>query len=142
MEKISFSYVSRIFPGMIANMVNAPDSLFLVNELPESISFYVYAGLILEKNKPYNLGVDITFNGESILEQEGMTTESTAHHIITTDKDDFVSISCTWISQVKFPYEGIYEIKLDLRSGRIEDESTENLDVHSCFVFVRKGLME
>ncbi|WP_050499091.1 hypothetical protein [Pantoea agglomerans] len=142
MEKISFSYVSRIFPGMIANAVNAPDSLFLVSELPESISFYVYTGLILEKNKSYNLGVDVMFNGESVLEQKEVTTESTAHHIITTDKEDFVSISCTWISQVKFLNEGVYEVEVALRSGSLEDEATENLDAHSCYVFVRKGSKE
>ncbi|NEG58219.1 hypothetical protein [Pantoea agglomerans] len=142
MEKISFSYASRIFPGMMANVVNAPDSLFLVSKLPESISFYVYAGLILEKNKAYNIGVDVLFDGASVIEQNETTADSSAHHVITTDQDDFVSISCTWISQVKFLHEGMYEIVVALYSGRIEDETTENLDKHTCHILVRKGAKE
>lgn len=142
MEKISFSYASRIFPGMMANAVNAPDSLFLVSKLPESISFYVYAGLILKKNKAYNICVDVLFNGVSVIEKSETTADSTAHHVITTEQDDFVSISCTWISQVRFLHEGIYQIEVALYSGRIEDETTENLDTHTCHILVRKGSKE
>lgn len=138
MEKISFVYATRILPGMVANVVHPPESIFFANSFPESISFYAYAGLILQRDAAYSINVDVFHDGLSLLAGEHSVTRSESYNVATTKKGDFISTSATWMSGVKFPCEGEYEIKVTLFKGTVEDASNDPIDQHSSFIILRQ----
>lgn len=126
---------------MVSSNLNAPDSLFLVNEFPVKISFYVYAGLILKKDTSYRLGFDVFFEGTSIVDSDQSKADTEALHSTGTKQDDYISISSTYISGVTFNNEGIHEIRVSIFMGDVgEGEVREDaIDEQSCYVLVRKN---
>lgn len=138
MEKITFVYPSRIMPGTAANSINQPESIFLVQGFPARITFYVYTGTILERDKAYSINVDVLKDGNSILVGDYATTTSTPFSTVATPMNDFVSTSAMVVGGAPFVSDGIFELQVTLFKGTVEESSGEVLDKHSAFVLVRK----
>lgn len=142
MENITFLYPVRIMPGMVSNALNTPDMVTYVSDFSQSISLYLYTGLVLEKNSNYYLEIDILSDGESILPKDEFVsdTEILTQHV--NNSGDFINLSCSWIPGVKVKSEGPIEIKATLIKT---DEFSENkvvLGTRSCLLLVRKQSSE
>ena len=139
MEKITFAYASQILPGSPANTIRQPESAFFVTDFPSKVSFTLYAGMILERDKPYSINIDV-FNGEqSLLKDKSIPGATTPYNISITPYGDFISTSSTDILNVMFTEEGLHEIKINLHDGYIDDSKDKILDSFSCFVVIRKA---
>ena len=139
MEKITFAYVSQILPGSPASTIRQPDLAFFVPDLPFKVSFSLYAGMILERDRPYSINIDV-FNGEqSLLKDKNIPGAATPYNTSITPYGDFISTSSTDILNVMFTEEGLHEIKINLYDGYIDDSKDKIIDSFSCFVVIRKA---
>lgn len=136
MEKITFIYPTRILPGMVANALNSPDMVAYVSGVNQSISLYLYAGLVLEQGYNYNLEIDVFSEGVSILPKD-LTVSDTTVLSQYVHNADFISLSCSWVPSIKIEKEGMIEIKATLIKGASTDSNFMVLDTRTCSMLIR-----
>lgn len=136
MEKITFIYPTRILPGMVANALNTPDMVTYVSGVNQSISLYLYAGLVLDQGYSYNLEIDVFSEGRSILPND-LTVSDTTVLSQYIHNEDFISLSCSWVPSIKIEKEGMIEIKATLIKGDSAEADRIVLDTLTCSLLVR-----
>lgn len=135
MEKITFIYPTRILPGMYANALNPPDMVTYISELNQSISLYLYAGVVLQQGYNYNLEIDVFSEGKSILPKDLSVSDTTAlyQHV---HEEEFISLSCSWVPGIKIKKEGQIDIQATLIKGGFSDSERTVLDTRTCSMLV------
>lgn len=137
MEKISFLYVSQVFPGKISRTLNYPQPWIKPDEETGKISIDVSFGLIIKTKVNYRVDVDLFF-GENRIEFGNHQSLQTDPIVAgTTSGNESVSIENMSIMNIYAKDEGVYKITLSLHSI---DESDKSRKIHSteCFFYLSK----
>lgn len=137
MEKISFLYVSQIYPGKIARSLNYPQPWIKPDEQTGKISIDVSFGLIIKTKVNYRVDLDLFF-GDQRIEFGGDQSLQTEPIVAgTTSGDESVSIENMSIMNVYAKDEGVYRVTLSLH---VIDEKNNSTLVHNseCFFYLSK----
>ncbi|GEM_PF-2143590 len=138
--KISFAYPTFIRSGMLAHGPFMPDVGWKINDFPAKLSFYVSAGLILNSRRAYSFTIDVLHEGESLLPDGRPAIDSQLFGTSVSDRDDFVAISTAYLENINIHSEGLYTIRVNLYSGRVEDKFDGLLiDHHDAHFVIAKN---
>lgn len=139
--RISFAYPTFIRPGMNSSGPFYPDIGWEISEFPATLSFYVSAGLILNSNRAYSFDVDLLFNNKSLIPEKAPAVDSRLLGPHVSNRDDFVALSTTLLSNVNIKSAGLYTVRVLLHSGHVESEERLFIDSYDChFVIAEKWL--
>ncbi|HFH3797396.1 TPA: hypothetical protein ACGJ08_004795 [Yersinia enterocolitica] len=133
MEKISFLYVSQIFPGKIAGSLNYPQPWIKPDEQSGLISIDVSFGLIIKTKINYRVDVDIFFGDEKIEFGNEQSLQSDPIVAGTTSGNESISIENMALMNISVTDEGVYKVTLSLHA--IDDGDDKGHMVHSCECF-------
>ncbi len=137
MEKISFLYVSQIFPGKLARSLNYPQPWIKPDEQSGKISIDVSFGLIVKTKVKYRVDVDLFFGDQRIEFGSNQSLQTDPIVAGTTSGNESVSIENMSIMNINAPNEGIYRVTLSLHA--VDDEETSRLIHNSeCFFYLSK----
>ncbi|MBC6536083.1 hypothetical protein [Citrobacter amalonaticus] len=136
--KIAFAYPTFIREGMLASGPFPPDIGWTINEFPGKLSFYVSAGLILNSNRPYSFDVDVLFDGKSLIPEKAPAVDSKLMGTTVSDRDDFIALSTTLLSNISIPSEGLYTVRVLLHTGHVESDNRLFIDSHDCHFVIAK----
>lgn len=137
--KIAFAYPTFIREGMRASGPFNPDIGWTVSEFPGKLSFYVSAGLILNSNRPYSFDVDVLFEGKSLIPGKAPAVDSRLMGTTVSDRNDFIALSTTLLSNISIPSEGLYTVRVLLHTGHVESENRLFIDSHDCHFVIAKN---
>jgi len=137
MEKISFLYVSQIFPGKIARSLNYPQPWIKPDEETGKISIDVSFGLIIKTKINYRVDVDLFFGDHRIEFGSDQSLQTDPIVAGTTSGNESVSIENMSLMNIHIKDEGIYKVTLSLHAI---DESEVSRIIHSseCFFYLSK----
>ncbi|MEQ9902539.1 hypothetical protein [Pectobacterium aroidearum] len=137
MEKISFLYVSPIYPGKVVGSLNYPQPWIKPDEQSGKISIDVSFGLIIKARVNYRVDVDLFFNDQRV-EFTGENSLSSDPIVSgTISGNESVSIENMSLMNIYVKDEGVYKVTLSLH--HIDDESVSKM-IHSseCFFYLSK----
>ncbi|MDK9634288.1 hypothetical protein [Enterobacter hormaechei] len=137
--KIAFAYPTFIKPGMIASGPFVPDIGWKISDFPGKLSFYVSAGLILNSKLAYSFDVDVLYDGQSLIPEKAPAVDSQLLGTTVSDRDDFIALSTTYLSDIEIPSEGLYTVRVLLHTGHVESENRLLIDSHDCHFVVAKN---
>ncbi|ECF3886300.1 hypothetical protein E4A63_21515 [Salmonella enterica subsp. enterica serovar Ank] len=137
--KIAFAYPTFIRPGMLASGPFAPDIGWTISDFPGKLSFYVSAGLILNSNRAYSFDVDVLFDGKSLIPEKAPAVDSKLLGTTVSDRDDFIALSTTFLSNITIPSEGLYTVRVLLHTGHVESDNRLLIDSHDCHFVIAKN---
>lgn len=137
--KIAFAYPTFIRPGMLASGPFAPDIGWAISDFPGKLSFYVSAGLILNSNRAYSFDVDVLFDGKSLIPEKAPAVDSKLLGTTISDRDDFIALSTTFLSNITIPSEGLYTVRVLLHTGHVESDNRLLIDSHDCHFVIAKN---
>ena len=137
--KIAFAYPTFIRPGMIASGPFIPDIGWKMNDFPGKLSFYVSAGLILNNNRPYSFDVDVLHEGNSLITEKAPAVDSKLLGTTVSDRDDFIALSTTFLSNINIPSDGLYTVRVLLHTGHVEAKERLLIDSHDCHFVIAKN---
>lgn len=137
MEKISFLYVSQIFPGKISRSLNYPQPWIKPDNLSGKISIDVSFGLIIKTKVNYRVDVDLFFGDQRIDFGSGQSLQSDPIVAGTTSGSDSVSIENMSLMNILVKEEGVYKVTMSLHV--IDDKDKSRL-IHDseCFFYLSK----
>lgn len=138
MERISFLYVSQIFPGKISRSLNYPQPWIKPDDHSGKISIDVSFGLIIKTEVDYRIDLDMFFGDERIDFGNDQSLQTEPIRVGTTSGNESVSIENMSLMNVAVKEEGVYKVTLSLH---IMDEKLNNGHmVHSaeCFFYLSK----
>lgn len=137
MEKISFLYVSQIFPGKIARSLNYPQPWIKPDEQTGKISIDVSFGLIIKTKVNYRVDVDLFFGDQRIEFGSNQSLQSDPIVAGTTSGSESVSIENMSLMNIYVKEEGVYKVTLSLN---VIDEKDNSRLIHEseCFFFSSK----
>ena len=137
MEKISFLYVSQIFPGKISRSLNYPQPWIKPDDLSGKISIDVSFGLIIKTKVNYRVDVDLFFGDQRIDFGSGQSVQSDPIVAGTTSGSDSVSIENMSLMNILVKEEGVYKVTMSLHV--IDDnESSRMIHNSECFFYLSK----
>ena len=137
MEKISFLYVSQIFPGKISRSLNYPQPWIKPDDLSGKISIDVSFGLIIKTKVNYRVDVDLFFGDQRIDFGSGKSLQSDPIVAGTTSGSDSVSIENMSLMNILVKEEGVYKVTMSLHV--IDDnESSRMIHNSECFFYLSK----
>ncbi|MFJ5338327.1 hypothetical protein ACIPSD_04345 [Pectobacterium sp. CHL-2024] len=137
MEKISFLYVSQIYPGKVVRSLNYPQPWIKPDEQSGKISIDVSFGLIIKARVNYRVDVDLFFNDQRI-EFTGENSLSSEPIVSgTISGNESVSIENMSLMNIYVKDEGVYKVTLSLHY--VDDENVSKM-IHSseCFFYLSK----
>lgn len=137
--KIAFAYPTFIRPGMIASGPFIPDIGWMISDFPGKLSFYVSAGLILNSNRAYSFDVDVLYEDKSLIPEKAPAVDSQLTGTAVSDRDDFIALSTTFLSNISIPSEGLYTVRVLLHTGHVESEDRLLIDSHDCHFVIAKN---
>lgn len=137
MEKISFLYVSQIFPGKIARSLNYPQPWIKPDEETGKINIDVSFGLIIKAKVNYRVDVDLFFGDQRIDFGNEQSLQTDPIVAGTTSGNESVSIENMSLMNIYVKDEGVYKVTLSLHAM---DESEKSKIIHSteCFFYLSK----
>ncbi|EMH2077838.1 hypothetical protein NO938_005191 [Citrobacter freundii] len=138
MEKISFAYVSQIYPGKVSRSLNYPQPWIRPDEVSGKISIDISFGLIIKTRVNYRIDIDI-FYGEKEIEfgnEQSLQTEPIVAG--TTSGNESVSIENMSIMNVDVKDEGIYRVRLTLHLIDEKESTSQIIHSNECFFFLSK----
>ncbi|MBP0998871.1 hypothetical protein [Serratia fonticola] len=133
MEKISFLYVSQIFPGKIARSLDYPQPWIKPDEQSGKISIDVSFGLIVKTKVNYRVDVDMFFGEQRIEFGNDQSLQSESIVAGTTSGNESVSIENIPLMNIHVKEEGVYKVTLSLHT--IDTDSDISRMIHSCECF-------
>ncbi|QHP58569.1 hypothetical protein [Pectobacterium carotovorum] len=138
MEKISFLYVSQIYPGKVARSLNYPQPWIKPDEQSGKISIDVSFGLIIKTRVNYRVDVDLFFNDQRIDFTSEKSLSSDPIFGGTISGNESVSIENMSLMNINVKDEGIYKVTLSLHY--VDDDGGVSKMIHSseCFFYLSK----
>lgn len=138
MERISFLYVSQIFPGKIARSLNYPQPWIKPDEQSGKISIDVSFGLIIKTKVNYRVDVDMFFGEQRIEFGSNQSLHSEPIVAGTTSGNESVSIENMSLMNINVKNEGIYKVTLSLHV--MDDKQEKSIMIHNseCFFYLSK----
>lgn len=139
MPKIAFAYPTRIMPGMIATGPFIPDIGWKVNAIPEKISFYISAGLILNSKRAYSFDIDVLFDDVSLVPNNVPAVDSRLFGTAISSRDDFIATATAFLSEVEVHSEGLHTVRIILFAGEAGAPGREIIDQYDSHFIVAKN---
>ncbi|HCT8600015.1 TPA: hypothetical protein OUA47_004589 [Klebsiella oxytoca] len=138
MERISFLYVSQIFPGKIARSLNYPQPWIKPDQQSGKISIDVSFGLIIKTKVNYRVDVDMFFGEQRIEFGSNQPLHSEPIVAGTTSGNESVSIENMSLMNINVKNEGIYKVTLSLHV--MDDKQEKSIMIHNseCFFYLSK----
>lgn len=138
MEKISFLYVSQIFPGKVMRSLNYPQPWIKPDDESGKISIDVSFGLIIKTQVNYRVDVDMFFDDKRVEFGSNQSLQSEPIVAGTTSGNESVSIESMSLMNIAVKDEGIYKVTLSLHV--MDDKQEKSNMVHSseCFFYLSK----
>ncbi len=138
MERISFLYVSQIFPGKIARSLNYPQPWIKPDEQSGKISIDVSFGLIIKTKVNYRVDVDMFFGDQRIEFGSNQSLQSEPIVAGTTSGNESVSIENMSLMNINVKDEGIYKVTLSLHVMDDKQEKSSMIHNSECFFYLSK----
>ncbi|WP_313471250.1 hypothetical protein [Atlantibacter hermannii] len=137
MEKISFLYVSQIYPGKIARTLNYPQPWIKPDDISGKINIDISFGLIIRTNKSYRVDVDLFFEDKRIEFGDDQSLQSEPIMAGTTSGNESISIENMSLMNIYAADEGVYKVTLSLHDVEDKEESTI---IHSseCYFYLSR----
>lgn len=140
--RISFAYPTFIRPGMIATGPFYPDIGWSVMSLPASMSFYVSVGLMLNSKRPYSFDIDVLFESKSLIPKNIPAIDTQLLHTKVSERDDFVALSTTLLTDVQIQSDGLYTVRVYLFTGEVGSTERDLIDQYDCHFVLAKNWIE
>lgn len=138
MEKISFLYVSQIFPGKIARSLNYPQPWIKPDDESGKISIDVSFGLIIKTKVNYRVDVDMFYGDQRVEFGSNQSLQSEPIVAGTTSGNESVSIENMSLMNISVKDEGIYKVTLSLHVMDGEKEKSNMVHSSECFFYLSK----
>ncbi|EAA9292727.1 hypothetical protein FPC62_20245 [Salmonella enterica] len=137
MERISFLYVSQIFPGKIARSLNYPQPWIKPDEQSGKISIDVSFGLIIRTKVNYRVDVDLFYGDQRVEFGSNQSLQTNPIVAGTTSGNESVSIENMSIMNIHAENEGVYRVTLSLH---VVDDNESSRMIHNseCFFYLSK----
>ncbi|EOD9025558.1 MULTISPECIES: hypothetical protein [Klebsiella] len=138
MEKISFLYVSQIFPGKVARSLNYPQPWIKPDDESGKISIDVSFGLIIKTKVNYRVDVDMFFDDQRVEFGSNQSLQSEPIIAGTTSGNESVSIENMSLMNITVKDEGIYKVTLSLHVMDDKQEKSNMIHSTECFFYLSK----
>lgn len=138
MEKISFLYVSQIFPGKVARSLNYPQPWIKPDDESGKISIDVSFGLIIKTKVNYRVDVDMFFDDQRVEFGSNQSLQSEPIIAGTTSGNESVSIENMSLMNITVKDEGIYKVTLSLHAMDDKQEKSNMIHSTECFFYLSK----
>ncbi|KJT76403.1 hypothetical protein SEEH1023_19269 [Salmonella enterica subsp. enterica serovar Heidelberg str. 670102-3] len=138
MERISFLYVSQIFPGKIARSLNYPQPWIKPDEQSGKISIDVSFGLIIRTKVNYRVDVDLFYGDQRVEFGSNQSLQTDPIVAGTTSGNESVSIENMSIMNIHAENEGVYRVTLSLH---VVDDNESSRMIHNSecfFLFIKR----